>query len=113
MQDELLQFRLQKVTPTKVNAQREAHNQQDQPEDHLRVLSAAKVLADAARKRSEFVTVQSYTRRRRTISTGSGEISTAEESVSTAGASCHTPKLGLDGIRVRGRDFITIRSQSN
>ncbi|GKF15880.1 hypothetical protein Tco_0057342, partial [Tanacetum coccineum] len=26
---------------------------------------------------------------------------------------CHTPKLGLDGIRVRGRDFITIRSQSN
>ncbi|GKF22155.1 putative reverse transcriptase domain-containing protein, partial [Tanacetum coccineum] len=26
---------------------------------------------------------------------------------------CHTPKLGLDGIRVRGRDVITIRSQSN
>ncbi|GKG65581.1 hypothetical protein Tco_0677283, partial [Tanacetum coccineum] len=25
---------------------------------------------------------------------------------------CHTPKLGLDGIRVRGRDVITIRSQS-
>ncbi|GKF94038.1 hypothetical protein Tco_0283738, partial [Tanacetum coccineum] len=26
---------------------------------------------------------------------------------------CHTPKMGLDGIRVRGRDVITIRSQSN
>ncbi|GKF23351.1 putative ribonuclease H-like domain-containing protein [Tanacetum coccineum] len=26
---------------------------------------------------------------------------------------CHTPKLGLEGIRVRGRDVITIRSQSN
>ncbi|GKG53721.1 hypothetical protein Tco_0555121 [Tanacetum coccineum] len=26
---------------------------------------------------------------------------------------CHTPKRGLDGIRVRGRDVITIRSQSN
>ncbi|GJR36288.1 reverse transcriptase domain-containing protein [Tanacetum coccineum] len=26
---------------------------------------------------------------------------------------CHTPKLGLKGIRVRGRDVITIRSQSN
>ncbi|GJT25183.1 putative reverse transcriptase domain-containing protein [Tanacetum coccineum] len=26
---------------------------------------------------------------------------------------CHTPKRGLDGIRVRGRDIITIRSQSN
>ncbi|GJY17459.1 retrovirus-related pol polyprotein from transposon TNT 1-94 [Tanacetum coccineum] len=26
---------------------------------------------------------------------------------------CHTPKRGLDGIRVRGRDVITIRTQSN
>ncbi|GJT61220.1 putative ribonuclease H-like domain-containing protein [Tanacetum coccineum] len=26
---------------------------------------------------------------------------------------CHTPKRGLDGIRVRGHDVITIRSQSN
>ncbi|GKE40366.1 hypothetical protein Tco_1463771, partial [Tanacetum coccineum] len=46
-----------------------------------------KVLADAARKRREVVNVQSYTRRMRPISTGSGEISIAEESVSTAGAS--------------------------
>ncbi|GJZ24966.1 hypothetical protein Tco_0562425 [Tanacetum coccineum] len=83
------------VTPTKVSAQGEAHTQQDQPEDHLRVLSAAKVLADAARKRSEFVNVQSYTRRRRTISTGSGEISTAEESVSTAGASMPVSTTGM------------------
>ncbi|GKF55855.1 hypothetical protein Tco_0166195, partial [Tanacetum coccineum] len=45
-----------------------------------------KVLADAARKRREVVNVQSYTRRR-AVSTGSGEISTAEELVSTAGAS--------------------------
>ncbi|GKD27513.1 hypothetical protein Tco_1233727, partial [Tanacetum coccineum] len=74
------------VTPTKVSAQGEAHTQQDQPEDHLRVLSATKVLADAARKRREVINVQSYTRRRRVVSTGSGEISTAEESVSTAGA---------------------------
>ncbi|GKE07997.1 hypothetical protein Tco_1411548, partial [Tanacetum coccineum] len=56
-------------------------------EDHLRVLSAAKVLADAAKN------VHTYTRRR-AVSTGSGEVSiasrlfsTAEESVSTAGAS--------------------------
>ncbi|GKB31547.1 retrovirus-related pol polyprotein from transposon TNT 1-94 [Tanacetum coccineum] len=26
---------------------------------------------------------------------------------------CHTPRRGLDGIRVRGRDVITIRTQSN
>ncbi|GKE40117.1 hypothetical protein Tco_1463522, partial [Tanacetum coccineum] len=43
------------VSPTKVGAQGEAHTQQDQPEDHLRVLSAAE----------------------RAVSTGSGEVSTA------------------------------------
>ncbi|GJW81360.1 hypothetical protein Tco_0145335 [Tanacetum coccineum] len=26
---------------------------------------------------------------------------------------CHTPRRGLDGIRVQGRDVITIRTQSN
>nr|GEW18817.1 hypothetical protein [Tanacetum cinerariifolium] len=64
-----------------------AHSQEYQPEDQLGVLSAAEVLADAARN------VQTYTRRRRAISTGSGAISTAsrlfstiEESVSTASA---------------------------
>ncbi|GKA87305.1 hypothetical protein Tco_0809016 [Tanacetum coccineum] len=77
------------VTPTKVSAQ------QDQPEDHLRVLSAAKVLADAARKRREVLNVQSYTRRRRAVSTSSGEISTAKESVSTAGASMPVSTAGM------------------
>ncbi|GKG42528.1 hypothetical protein Tco_0476826, partial [Tanacetum coccineum] len=45
-------------------------SQEDQPEDQLGVLSAAKVLANAAR-------VHTYSRRRRTVSTGSGDISTA------------------------------------
>nr|GEU81667.1 retrovirus-related Pol polyprotein from transposon TNT 1-94 [Tanacetum cinerariifolium] len=40
-----------KVTPIQVNSQGEAHSQEDQPEDQLGVLSAAKVLADAARKK--------------------------------------------------------------
>ncbi|GKE31939.1 hypothetical protein Tco_1451261, partial [Tanacetum coccineum] len=53
---------------------------EDQPEDQLGVLSAAKVLADAAK-----TNVHTYTRRRRAVSTGSGGISTAEESVSTVG----------------------------
>ncbi|GJU55267.1 hypothetical protein Tco_1228981 [Tanacetum coccineum] len=51
---------------------------EDQPEDQLGVLNAAKVLADAAK---------TYTKRRRAVSTGSGRISTAKELVSTAGAS--------------------------
>ncbi|GKA56567.1 hypothetical protein Tco_0755639 [Tanacetum coccineum] len=52
------------VTPTKVSIQ------EDQPEDQLGVLSAAKVLTNAAR-------VHTYSRRRRAVSTGSGGVSTA------------------------------------
>ncbi|GKC81737.1 hypothetical protein Tco_1137454 [Tanacetum coccineum] len=59
------------VTPTKVSSQK------DQPKDQLGVLSAAKVLADAAR-------VQTYSRRRRAVSTGSGGVSTASRIIITA-----------------------------
>ncbi|GKC43520.1 hypothetical protein Tco_1061242 [Tanacetum coccineum] len=83
------------VTPTLVNAHGEAHTQQDQPEDYLRVFSATKVLADAARKRRTVVNVHSYTRRRRAVSTGSSGSSTAEESVSTAGASMPVSTAGM------------------
>ncbi|GJR56093.1 hypothetical protein Tco_1406614 [Tanacetum coccineum] len=62
------------VTPT--------HSQEDQLEDQLGVFSVAKVLANAAKEN-----VHTYTRRRRAVSTGSGRISTVEESVNTAGAS--------------------------
>nr|GEV37929.1 ribonuclease H-like domain-containing protein [Tanacetum cinerariifolium] len=84
-------------TPIHVSAQREVHSQEDQLEDQLGVLSAAKVLEDAARKN-----VQTYTRRKRAVSTGSGGISnasrlfsTAEESVSTAGASMVVSTTGM------------------
>ncbi|GJU67940.1 hypothetical protein Tco_1254199 [Tanacetum coccineum] len=60
------------VTPTKVSSQ------EDQPEYQLGVLSAAKVLADAAR-------VHTYSRRRRAVSTGNGGVSTASRIVSTGG----------------------------
>nr|GFB29014.1 hypothetical protein [Tanacetum cinerariifolium] len=90
-------FERGKVTPTQVSTQREAHNQEYQPEDQLGVLSAAKVLADVARKN-----VQTYTRRRRAVSTGSGRISTAsrlfstaKELVSTAGASMPVSTAGM------------------
>ncbi|GJW51522.1 hypothetical protein Tco_0092873 [Tanacetum coccineum] len=59
-----------------------------------------KVLADVARKRREVVNVQSYTRRRRAVSTGSGEISTAgaSMSVSTAGTVQEVNKYKGKGI---------------
>ncbi|GJW16396.1 putative ribonuclease H-like domain-containing protein [Tanacetum coccineum] len=63
---------------------------EDQPEDQLGVLSAAKVLVDAAK-----TNVHTYTRRRRAVSTGSGGISNAEESVSTAGASMPVSTAGM------------------
>nr|GEW42985.1 hypothetical protein [Tanacetum cinerariifolium] len=72
------------VTPTQVSTQGEAHSQ---PKDQLGVLSAAKILVDVAK-------VYTYTRRRMAVNTGSDGISTtrrivstAEESVSTNGAS--------------------------
>ncbi|GJV84226.1 hypothetical protein Tco_1524124 [Tanacetum coccineum] len=75
--------RIYLVTPTKVSSQ------EDQSEDQIGVLSATNVLADAAKKN-----VNTYTRRRRVVSTGSEGVSTAsrifstaEESDCTAGAS--------------------------
>nr|GEW91064.1 glutamic acid-rich protein-like [Tanacetum cinerariifolium] len=44
---------------------------------------------------SEVAKIHTYTRRRRTISTGSGRISTAEESVSTAGTSMPVSTAGM------------------
>ncbi|GKC47079.1 hypothetical protein Tco_1064801, partial [Tanacetum coccineum] len=48
-------------------------------------MDAAKVLADAAEQGRSAENVQTYTRRRREVSTGSGGVSTASELVSTAG----------------------------
>ncbi|GJU88591.1 hypothetical protein Tco_1301014 [Tanacetum coccineum] len=83
--------RISLVTPTKVSSQ------EDQSEDQLGVLSVAKVLADAAKKN-----VNTYTRRRRAVSTGSEGVSTAsrifstaKESVSIAGASMPVSTVGM------------------
>ncbi|GKB81242.1 hypothetical protein Tco_0948137 [Tanacetum coccineum] len=85
------------VTPTKISASGEAHSSDISPEDQLGVLSAEKILADTGRSGTVPKTVsevQTYTRRKRAISTGSGGvstasriISTAEETVSTTGTS--------------------------
>ncbi|GJS73943.1 hypothetical protein Tco_0706784 [Tanacetum coccineum] len=56
----------------------------DQPEEQLGVFSAATALADVARRRQSVENVQTYTRIRREVSTGSGGVSTASRLVSTA-----------------------------
>nr|GEU93700.1 hypothetical protein [Tanacetum cinerariifolium] len=84
------------VTPIQVSTQREAHSQEDQPEDQLGVLSAAKILVDTTRRN-----VQTYTRRRAVgtgssgVSTASRVISTAEELVSTVGALMPVSTAGM------------------
>ncbi|GJS34544.1 hypothetical protein Tco_0532926 [Tanacetum coccineum] len=55
----------------------------DQPEEQLGVFSAATALANAARRRQSVENVQTYTRRRREVSTGSGGVSTTSRLVST------------------------------
>ncbi|GJY65195.1 hypothetical protein Tco_0466655 [Tanacetum coccineum] len=57
----------------------------DLPAEQLGVFSAATALADAAKRRRSVETVQTYTRRRRSVSTGSGRVSNASRTVNTAG----------------------------
>ncbi|GJR77153.1 hypothetical protein Tco_0089518 [Tanacetum coccineum] len=77
--------------------------QEDQPEDQLGVFSLAKVLADAAKN------VHTYTRRRREVSTGSGGVSTAEESVSIVGASMPVSTAGM--VQEVNKDKAAMRLQ--
>ncbi|GJW39634.1 hypothetical protein Tco_0065479 [Tanacetum coccineum] len=56
----------------------------DQPEEQLGVFSAATAPADAARRRQSVENIQTYTKRRREVSTSSGGVSTASRLVSTA-----------------------------
>nr|GEU34477.1 uncharacterized mitochondrial protein AtMg00810-like [Tanacetum cinerariifolium] len=77
------------VTSIKVSSQ------EDQPDDQLGVLSAAKILADATR-------VHTYSRRTRAVSTGRDIVSTAsriiniaEETVSTTGVSLPVSTDGM------------------
>nr|GFB16059.1 hypothetical protein [Tanacetum cinerariifolium] len=69
-------------------------SQEDQPEDQLGVLSATKVLTDAAKKK-----VNTYTRRRRAVSTGSEGVSTASRIFSTA-------DVVQEGVKDRGKAFM-------
>ncbi|GJX99801.1 hypothetical protein Tco_0356820, partial [Tanacetum coccineum] len=48
------------------------------------IFSAATTLVDAAKRRRSVETTQTYNRRRRSVSTGSGRVSTASRAVSTA-----------------------------
>ncbi|GJX00875.1 hypothetical protein Tco_0184788 [Tanacetum coccineum] len=75
----------------------------DQPEEQLGVFSAATALADAARRRQSVENVQTYTRRRREVSIGSGRVSTASRLVSTADISIASELDSTAGVKANDK----------
>ncbi|GJT64652.1 hypothetical protein Tco_1016132, partial [Tanacetum coccineum] len=73
----------------------------DQPEEQLGVFSAATVLADAARRRRSVENVQTYIRKRREVSTGSGGVSTATRLVSTTDISTASELDSTAGVKAK------------
>ncbi|GKD35970.1 hypothetical protein Tco_1251479 [Tanacetum coccineum] len=69
----------------------------------LGVFSAATTLADAARRRQSVENVQTYTRRRKKVSTGSGGVSTASRLVSIAGISTASELDSTDGVKAKDK----------
>ncbi|GJR47403.1 hypothetical protein Tco_1315506 [Tanacetum coccineum] len=75
----------------------------DQPEEQLGVFSAATALADAARRRQSVENVQTYTRRRREVSTGSGGVNTASRLVSTTDISIASELDSTAGVKAKDK----------
>ncbi|GJX13748.1 putative ribonuclease H-like domain-containing protein [Tanacetum coccineum] len=75
----------------------------DQPEEQLGVFSAATALADAARRRQSVENVQTYTRRRREVSTCSGGVSTTSRLVSTADISTVSELDSTAGVKEKDK----------
>ncbi|GJZ66009.1 hypothetical protein Tco_0622705 [Tanacetum coccineum] len=75
----------------------------DLPAEQLGVFSAATALADAAKRRRSVETAQTYTRRRRSVSTGSGRVSTASRTVSTADVSTASELGSTAGVKAKDK----------
>ncbi|GJY70452.1 putative ribonuclease H-like domain-containing protein [Tanacetum coccineum] len=74
-----------------------------QPKEQLGVFSAATTLADAARRSRSVKNVQTYTKRRREVSTGSGGVSTASRLVSTADISTASELDSVVGVKAKDK----------
>ncbi|GKB09606.1 hypothetical protein Tco_0837918 [Tanacetum coccineum] len=75
----------------------------DQPEEQLGVFSAATALADAARRSRSVENVQTYTRRKREVSTGSGGVSTASRLVITTDISIASELDSNAGVKAKDK----------
>ncbi|GKG48285.1 hypothetical protein Tco_0510170, partial [Tanacetum coccineum] len=75
----------------------------DQPEEHLGVFSAATALIDAARRMKSVENVQTYIKRRREVSTGSGGVSTVSRLVSIADISTARELDSTTGVKAKDK----------
>ncbi|GJS61542.1 hypothetical protein Tco_0656326 [Tanacetum coccineum] len=75
----------------------------DQLEEQLCVFSAAIALADAARRRQSVESVQTYTNRRREVSTGSGRVSTSSRLASTTDISTASELDSTAGVKAKDK----------
>ncbi|GJV60830.1 hypothetical protein Tco_1466930 [Tanacetum coccineum] len=75
----------------------------DQPEEQLGDFSAATALADATRRSRSVENVQTYTRRRREVSTGSGGVSAASRLVSTVDISSANELDSTTGLKAKDK----------
>ncbi|GKB42556.1 hypothetical protein Tco_0887498 [Tanacetum coccineum] len=71
--------------------------------EQLGVFSAAIALADAAKRRRSVETAQNYNRRRRFVSIGSGRVSTASRTVSTADVSTTSELGSTAGVKAKDK----------
>ncbi|GJT74371.1 retrovirus-related pol polyprotein from transposon TNT 1-94 [Tanacetum coccineum] len=76
----------------------------DLPAEQLGVFSAAASLADAAKRRRSVETAQTYTRRRRYVSTGSGRVNTASRTVKTADVSTSSKLGSTTGVKAKDKE---------
>ncbi|GJV19857.1 hypothetical protein Tco_1368877 [Tanacetum coccineum] len=75
----------------------------DQPEEQLGDFSAATALADATRRSRSVENVQTYTRRRREVSIGSGGVSAASRLVSTVDISSANELDSTTGLKAKDK----------
>ncbi|GJX56267.1 hypothetical protein Tco_0286164 [Tanacetum coccineum] len=73
------------------------------PVEQLGVFSAATALADVTKRRRSVETAQTYTRRRRSVSTGSGIFSTASRTGNTADVSTANELGSTAGVKAKDK----------
>ncbi|GKF38504.1 hypothetical protein Tco_0118565, partial [Tanacetum coccineum] len=92
------------VPPHAINEWRNDDTQiYDLPAEQLGLFSAATALADATKKRRSVKIAQTYTRRKRPVSTGSGRVSTASRTVSTANDSTASELDSTVGVKAKDK----------